>query len=108
MANERRISKQLLDELLAGEDPTTVFKSDGLLGDLKKALAERILDAPLPAPAAALMTQLLDVIVWRVLRCLERDGLLIRDPEQPWLDLAARDALDGYCQVNRDCTIIAE
>ena len=45
MANERRISKQLLDELLAGEDPTTVFKSDGLLGDLKKALAERILDA---------------------------------------------------------------
>jgi len=45
MANERRISKQLLDELLAGEDPTTVFKSEGLLDDLKKALAERILDA---------------------------------------------------------------
>ena len=63
---------------------------------------------PLPAPAPAMMTQLLDVIVLRVLRCLERDGLLIRDPEQPWLDLAARDALDGYCQVNRDCTIIAE
>ncbi len=31
----------------------------------------------------------------RVLRCLERDGLLIRDPEQPWLDLEARDALDA-------------
>ena len=45
MANERRIRKQLLDELLADEDPTTVFKPDGLLGDLKKALAERILDA---------------------------------------------------------------
>jgi hypothetical protein len=50
---------------------------------------------PLPAPAAALMTQLLDTIVLRVLRCLERDGLLIRDPEQPWLDLEARDALDA-------------
>jgi hypothetical protein len=50
---------------------------------------------PLPAPAPALMTQLLDVILLRVLRCLERDGLLIRDPEQPWLDLEARDALDA-------------
>ncbi len=38
------------------------------------------------------MTDLLDAIV---LRCLERDGLLIRDPEQPWLDLEARDALDA-------------
>jgi hypothetical protein len=42
-----------------------------------------------------MMTHLLNVIVLRVLRCLERDGLLIRDPEQPWLDLAARDALDA-------------
>ncbi len=41
------------------------------------------------------MTHLLDVIVLRVLRCLERDGLLIRDPEQPWLDLELRDALDA-------------
>ena len=51
--------------------------------------------SPLPALAPAMMTQLLDVIVLRVLRCLERDGLLIRDPEQPWLDLEARDALDA-------------
>ncbi len=50
---------------------------------------------PSPAPAPAMMTQLLDTIVLRVLRCLERDGLLVRDPEQPWLDLAARDALDA-------------
>jgi len=49
----------------------------------------------LPAPAPALITQLLDVIVLRVLRCLERDGLLIRETEQPWLDLEARDALDA-------------
>jgi hypothetical protein len=40
------------------------------------------------------MQRLLDAIVSRVLRCLEHDGLLIRDPEQPWLDLASRDALD--------------
>ena len=41
------------------------------------------------------MTQLLEIIVLRVLRCLERDGLLIRDPEQSWLDPEARDALDA-------------
>jgi hypothetical protein len=48
-----------------------------------------------PLPAPAMSTQLLDVIVLRVLRCLEREGLLIRDPEQPWLDREARDALDA-------------
>ncbi len=48
---------------------------------------------PLPAPAPAMMAHLLDVIVLRVLRCLERDGLLVRDPERPWLDLEALDAL---------------
>lgn len=31
----------------------------------------------------------------RVLRCLERGGLLVRNPQQPWLDLEARDALDA-------------
>jgi hypothetical protein len=31
------------------------------------------------------------LLVLRVLRCLERDGLLIRDSEQPWLDLESRD-----------------
>ena len=40
------------------------------------------------------MQRLLDVIVVRVLRCLEHDGILMRDPEQPWLDLESRDALD--------------
>ena len=46
------------------------------------------------APSSAELHRLLDAIVSRVLRCLEHDGLLIRDPEQPWLDLASRDALD--------------
>ena len=38
-------SKELLDQLLAGRDPTTVLESTGLIGDLKKALAERMLNA---------------------------------------------------------------
>ena len=38
-------SAEMLDELLAGQDPATVLSSDGLLGDLKKALAERMLNA---------------------------------------------------------------
>ena len=38
-------SKELLDQLLVGRDPTTVLESTGLIGDLKKALAERMLNA---------------------------------------------------------------
>ncbi len=40
-------SAELLDKLLNGQDPATVLQSDGLLGDLKKALAERMLNAEL-------------------------------------------------------------
>ena len=39
------LSPELLDQLLAGRDPKTVLESDGLIGDLKKALAERMLNA---------------------------------------------------------------
>jgi len=35
----------LLDRLLAGRDAKTLLSSEGLFGDLKKALAERMLDA---------------------------------------------------------------
>lgn len=38
-------SAELLDQLLAGRDPKTVLDSGGLIGDLKKALAERMLNA---------------------------------------------------------------
>lgn len=38
-------SAELLDQLLDGQDPTTVLRSDGLMGELKKALAERMLNA---------------------------------------------------------------
>jgi len=39
------IPPELLDRLLEGTDPKTVFESEGLVDELKKALAERILDA---------------------------------------------------------------
>ena len=39
------IKKEILDELLKDRDPKTMFSSEGLLGDLKKALAERVLNA---------------------------------------------------------------
>jgi putative transposase len=39
------IKKEILDELLKDRDPKTLFASDGLLGELKKAFAERVLNA---------------------------------------------------------------
>ena len=39
------LSTEVLDKLLEGRDPESVLKSDGLLGELKKALAERMLNA---------------------------------------------------------------
>ena len=45
MASKSKIDPELLDRLLADRDPKKVLESDGLLGDLKKALAERVLNA---------------------------------------------------------------
>jgi putative transposase len=45
MATGSTIKAEVLDSLLAGRDPRTVFASEGLLDELKKALAERILNA---------------------------------------------------------------
>ena len=42
---EPRIPDQLLDQLLAGADAKSAFAKDGLLDELKKALAERALNA---------------------------------------------------------------
>jgi putative transposase len=41
------IKKELVDELLKNADPKAVFTSEGLLSEIKKALAERMLDAEL-------------------------------------------------------------
>lgn len=38
-------SAELLDQPLAGRDPTTHLDSGGLIGDLKKSLAERMMGA---------------------------------------------------------------
>ncbi len=45
--NESKIPHELLDKLLEGRDPKTIFSREGLFDDLKKALAERILNAEL-------------------------------------------------------------
>jgi transposase-like protein len=47
MAKKTRgpFSAELLDALLEGRDPKSVLDSGGLIGDLKKALAERMLNA---------------------------------------------------------------
>ena len=41
------IKKGTLDELLSGRDPKQVFSKDGLFDELKKARAERVLNAEL-------------------------------------------------------------
>ena len=43
------IEKELLDQLLEGRGPETVFTQDGLLDELKKGLSERVLNAELDA-----------------------------------------------------------
>jgi putative transposase len=39
------IKNEIIDELLRDKDPKTIFSPEGLLGELKKALAERVLNA---------------------------------------------------------------
>ena len=39
---EPRIPDAVLDQLLSGADPKTAFDPNGLIDDLKKALAERV------------------------------------------------------------------
>ncbi len=52
-----KIDPKLVDELLKDQDPQTVLSSEGLLGDLKKALAERILDAEMDVHLASEVEQ---------------------------------------------------
>ena len=48
-----RISGELLDELLGGEDPREAFRSGELFADLQKSLAERALHAEMEAHLAS-------------------------------------------------------
>ena len=45
----RKISDEVLDELLVGQDAVEAFRSGTLVDDLKKAVAERALDAEMEA-----------------------------------------------------------
>jgi putative transposase len=47
------VRKELIEELLANRSPEEVFAQDGLLDELKKALAERILNAEMDQHLAA-------------------------------------------------------
>ena len=47
------VRKELIEELLANRNPEEVFAQDGLLDELKKALAERILNAEMDQHLAA-------------------------------------------------------
>src|SRR4029078_914109 len=49
---EPRIPDAILDQLLAGADPQTAFDPNGLLDDLKRALAEGALNAGMVPPPA--------------------------------------------------------
>src|SRR3954471_23864878 len=49
---EPRIPDAILDQLLAGADPKTAFDPNGLLDGLKKAFAERALNAEMAPPLA--------------------------------------------------------
>ena len=42
---EQGIADEVVDQLLAGRDPATVFESGGLVDELRKRLAERMLNA---------------------------------------------------------------
>ena len=42
---EEGVADELLDQLLKGQDPATVFETGGLVDELKKRLAERMLNA---------------------------------------------------------------
>lgn len=44
---EEGIADEVVDQLLAGRDPATIFESGGLIDELKKRLAERMLNAEL-------------------------------------------------------------
>ena len=45
------IPDAILDQLLAGADPKSAFEANGLLDELKKALAERALNAEMEPPS---------------------------------------------------------
>jgi len=60
------------------------------IGKSGKAKFHRVL-----APTQTALRTLLNQVIKRVVRRLEREGLLIPDPEQPWLDLDFHEPMDS-------------
>ena len=60
------------------------------LGKSGKAKFHRV-----KAPNQTELRTLLNRVIQRVVRRLEKEGLLIPDPEQPWLDLDFHEPLDS-------------
>src|ERR671938_138156 len=56
---EPHLPDAVLDQLLAGADPRTALEPNGLLDDLKKALAERVLNAEMDHHLAGFDPQLI-------------------------------------------------
>ena len=57
------------------------------------------------APTQKQMDTLLERMVQRVIRTLERDGWLVADEQQPWLDLQDREPLDSLNAASIQYTI---
>ena len=51
------IRDELIDELLSGQDPATVMRQDGLLGELKQALLNRLMSRVRGFPTTLLRRQ---------------------------------------------------
>ena len=68
------IKKGTLDELLSGRDPKEVFSKDGLFDELKKALAERVLNAELD-DCAPVLSSLHESRITRPSRAIATAGL---------------------------------
>jgi ribosomal protein S27E len=56
------------------------------------------------APNQTELRTLLNRVIQRVVRKLEREGLLIPDPEQPWLDLGIHEPLDSLSAASTEAS----
>ena len=85
------IKKDTLGQLLAGRDPRSVFAKDGLVDELKKALANRVLSAELDEKLAIAAQEIftddtqVEVLAadWSTLRDKGPYSLLFLDPSSP-------------------------
>jgi len=51
--------------------------------------------APAPAPSEAELERLIETLIGRITGTLVRAGVLVEDPQQPWLDIHPDDGGDN-------------